>query len=191
MTNRVCDKFYLIFIEIFVLCIASASLKHYYLYVLLVCFLCLMEYFIMPQDYSFTKEKIPHKDLDVYIGKKIKFRRSTLGISQDKLGSYLGVTFQQIQKYEKGVNRVSVSMLYSIAKMLNVDLEYFVEGFDAGNILREDGHPIYDTGFSKKKESKETADLLRWYYKIVDPLIKKKILEIVKIFASMHSKKPD
>lgn len=142
-------------------------------------------------NYNSAKVKVPHKDLDVYIGQKVKFRRSMLGVSQDKLGSCLGITFQQIQKYEKGTNRVSASMLYNIASILNVDIAYFVEGFDERKTLHDDNTPAYDVDFSKRKESKETADLLKSYYKIVDPTMRKKIFDIVKTFAAANSKKAD
>ncbi len=128
----------------------------------------------MSLDYNLTKVKVSHKDLDVHIGQKVKFRRSMLGISQDKLGSYLGVTFQQVQKYEKGTNRISASMLYNIANMLNVDMKYFVDDFYINKVLHDGSVPTYDVDFSKKKETKETVDLLKAYYKITDPYNKEK-----------------
>ena len=142
----------------------------------------------MPQDYSFPKERVSYKDLDAHVGQKIKFRRSTLSMSQDKLGSCLGITFQQIQKYEKGVNRVSFSMLYNIAKILKVGMEYFVEGYNnAGKVLHDDNTLTYDIKSSKKKESKESSDLLRAYYKITNHVVRKKVLDIVKTFAKESS----
>ncbi len=126
--------------------------------------------------------KLSHKDLDAYIGRKLKFRRTMLGISQDKLGSYLGITFQQIQKYEKGTNRVSASMLCSISKMLKVDIGYFVEGFESSDALRDDNKATYDAT-AKMKESKEIANLLKSYDKISTPAVKKKIADLVKVIA--------
>ena len=79
-------------------------------------------------DYNGVKTKNINKDLDIYIGNRVKLRRTMLGISQDRLGTSLGITFQQIQKYEKGVNRISASTLYSIANILGVDFSYFIEG---------------------------------------------------------------
>ncbi|MGF7157316.1 helix-turn-helix domain-containing protein [Bartonella heixiaziensis] len=63
---------------------------------------------------------------DIFIGKKIRFQRTMLGMSQKQLGSRLGVTFQQIQKYEKGLNRVSAERLKEIADLLNVPLSFFI-----------------------------------------------------------------
>ena len=69
-------------------------------------------------------EVVSCKSLDEYIGQRLKARRTMMGISQTKLGESLGVTFQQIQKYEKGVNRISASMLYNISVILGVDFSY-------------------------------------------------------------------
>ncbi|MDR1561017.1 MAG: helix-turn-helix domain-containing protein [Holosporaceae bacterium] len=134
--------------------------------------------------YSPKNSKSSYKDLDLYIGNRVKFRRSALGISQDRLGMYLGITFQQIQKYEKGVNRISASTLYNIANALSTDFAYFVRGYQNSS-LRENNVPSYEFDNSKKKES---MDLLRSYYKITDPVVRKKILSIIKTFATTTSK---
>jgi transcriptional regulator with XRE-family HTH domain len=123
--------------------------------------------------------------LDSYIGKRVKARRSFLGISQEKLGSYLGITFQQIQKYEKGVNRISTSTLYSIANILAVDLSYFIEGYQQATSLGEGDKPVYELDQTKKKE---TSDLLRSFYKITNPAVRKKILELIKSIATASQK---
>jgi transcriptional regulator with XRE-family HTH domain len=66
--------------------------------------------------------------LDRYVGTRVRQRRLEIGMSQEKLGEALGITFQQVQKYEKGTNRVSVSRLHQIAETLGVPLSYFYEG---------------------------------------------------------------
>ena len=140
----------------------------------------------MSSDYNLTKSRNSNKDLDAYIGSKVKCRRSMLGISQDKLGSHLGITFQQVQKYEKGANRVSASMLYHIADMLNVDFAFFINGFEQSKSLHDcNTAPTYDIDASKRKES---ADLLKAYYKINDQSTRKKILKLVKAFSSAEKK---
>ena len=63
--------------------------------------------------------------IDVHVGSRIRLRRTMLGMSQEKLGESLGITFQQIQKYEKGTNRVSCSRLYEISQILDVPITYF------------------------------------------------------------------
>jgi len=132
-------------------------------------------------DYSQPVAKSHRSYLDIYIGERVKSRRSFLGISQEKLGSHLGVTFQQIQKYEKGINRISASMLHGIANFLSVDFSYFVDGYKGESSLREESTPVYEMDNTKKKE---TTDLLRAYYKITDPVVRKKALELVKAIAA-------
>ena len=77
-------------------------------------------------------KKMLHPVDEEYVGMKLRWLRSKRRVSQEKLGDRLGVTFQQVQKYEKGSNRVSASRLYEIAKILEVDISYFFEGF-SGN----------------------------------------------------------
>jgi transcriptional regulator with XRE-family HTH domain len=69
-------------------------------------------------------------NVDTHVGKKLKLRRVALGISQEELGNILGIAFQQVQKYEKGINRVSSGRLYCISKALNVPVNYFFEGIE-------------------------------------------------------------
>ncbi|MDR1551471.1 MAG: helix-turn-helix domain-containing protein [Holosporaceae bacterium] len=135
---------------------------------------------------STSKRKSSREDLDAYIGGRIKSRRSFLGISQDKLGSYLGVTFQQVQKYEKGTNRVSASMLYDVARILSVDVTYFYEGFRGEQTLNDDEDPVYIGGGVLNE--KETAELLRSYYGISIPSVRKKFSELMKTLAGSELK---
>ncbi len=72
------------------------------------------------------KMQAPNLNIDLFVGKKIRFRRKMLKMSQKTLGHYLGVTFQQIQKYEKGLNRVSAGRLKEISDILNVPLAFFL-----------------------------------------------------------------
>jgi transcriptional regulator with XRE-family HTH domain len=135
-----------------------------------------------------TGKKSHSGDLDFYIGSRVKSRRSALGISQDKLGSYLGVTFQQIQKYEKGANRISASALYNIANALSIDFSYFVDGYRGRSSVYEDDVPNYELDKLKKRES---IELLRAYYKISNPAVRKKILDMIKAFSTNLSKKEE
>jgi transcriptional regulator with XRE-family HTH domain len=132
-------------------------------------------------DCSELKTKSLQNSLDAYIGKRVKARRFFLGISQEKLGSYLGITFQQIQKYEKGVNRISASTLYNIANILAVDISYFIEGYRQAPSLGEESEPVYKMDQARKKEM---AELLRSFQKVTNPIIRKKILDLIKSIAS-------
>ena len=71
---------------------------------------------------------IRSSDVDTHVGKRVRERRKVLGMSQTKLADALGISFQQVQKYEIGVNRVAASRLWDMAKALEVDVEYFFEG---------------------------------------------------------------
>src|SRR3982750_545860 len=75
------------------------------------------------------KADAPHP-VDIYVGARVKERRKALGISQEKLAEALGLTFQQVQKYERGANRVSASKLWEIARALKINVAYFYEGLE-------------------------------------------------------------
>ncbi|HMB76303.1 MAG TPA: helix-turn-helix transcriptional regulator, partial [Kiloniellaceae bacterium] len=75
------------------------------------------------------KRQGPHP-VDIYVGGRVRLRRTYLGYSQEKLGQALGLTFQQIQKYERGLNRISSSKLYELSKLLEVPVAFFFEGME-------------------------------------------------------------
>ncbi|HVY12715.1 MAG TPA: helix-turn-helix transcriptional regulator [Alphaproteobacteria bacterium] len=128
-----------------------------------------------------SHESFPHP-LDIHVGQKLRQRRLMLGLTQEKLGALLGLTFQQVQKYERGQNRVSASRLYEVAKALRVPVAYFFE--DAPD---QGGPP----GLSDQKQealednsgdynARETAELMRAYYRIDDPKKRKRVLDLIR-----------
>ena len=114
-------------------------------------------------------------NIDSFIGRKVKQRRSELGISQGKLGEYLGVSFQQIQKYENGKNRISASSLVQISRILGVDFSYFVDGCDGTKSLRDGSTAVYQS-----HNNKELTLLVTYFLKIKDPALRKQILDLTK-----------
>jgi transcriptional regulator with XRE-family HTH domain len=80
--------------------------------------------------------------VDAHVGNRVRLRRQLIGMSQEKLGELLGITFQQVQKYEKGSNRVSASRLHKMSKVLNVPIQYFFEGLQEP----ENGSGLGETG---------------------------------------------
>ncbi|MCR5225560.1 MAG: helix-turn-helix domain-containing protein [Alphaproteobacteria bacterium] len=137
--------------------------------------------------YSVSKKEeceIADDGLDCYIGSRVKSRRMILGLSQNKLASCLGVSFQQVQKYEKGVNRISASMLHRIANALSVNYSYFFDGFNSG-CLKEESLPAYEFSGDRKRE---TTELLRAYYKISSVAVRRKMLELIRSFAFNEEK---
>jgi len=124
----------------------------------------------------------PHP-VDVHVGKRLRLRRNMLGLSQEDLGKSIGVTFQQVQKYERGTNRIGSSRLYDIAAMLSVPVGYFFEEVESG------AEAVSSYGFAedisipkeaKDFDSKETIDLVKAYYKICDPSVRNKVLSLIK-----------
>jgi transcriptional regulator with XRE-family HTH domain len=135
----------------------------------------------------------PHP-VDIYAGKKLRLKRTILGLSQESLGNSIGVTFQQIQKYERGINRMSSSRLFEFSKVLKVPVAYFFEGYEES--FDEAGEKIEMLGMAEETasfehddqlSSRETLEMMRAYYRIADPNIRKKIFELVKSLAEREN----
>lgn len=126
--------------------------------------------------------------VDVHVGKRLRMRRKMLGMSQEDLGRPVGVTFQQIQKYERGTNRVGSSRLYDFAKILNVSVGYFFEGF-TGETAKEDRVSAADisSDVQESLESKETMSLVQAYYRIPDAAVRAKVLGLIKSLRNVSS----
>jgi len=120
--------------------------------------------------------------VDVHVGSRVRLRRTLLGMSQDKLGKALSLTFQQIQKYERGANRIGSSRLYKLSQILDVPISFFfddmppeVTGKAMG--MSEGGKQTFEVNQLSRRE---TLELVRAYYKIKDPVVRKKLFEMVK-----------
>ena len=124
--------------------------------------------------------------IDVHVGNRIRLRRTLLGISQAALADALGLTFQQVQKYEKGANRVSSSRLLDMANVLDVTVSYFFEEMAAGvseqtpsNLMSAKKLPAIEQE-KDPMARRETLELVRAYYRIEDPAVRKRIAELTK-----------
>ena len=125
-------------------------------------------------------KKSPHP-VDVHVGGRVRLRRMLLGMSQDRLGEALGLTFQQVQKYEKGVNRIGASRIFEIAKILDVPIQYFYDDFEgrpAQNYGFAEGDG--DANFMQMLHSPEGVQLCRHFAEIKDPKVRKRVLDLVK-----------
>ncbi len=120
-----------------------------------------------------VKEDGPHP-IDVLVGRRARERRMLEGMSQTAVAEKLGLTFQQLQKYEKGLNRISASRLYELAQIFDVPVAYFYEGMEAGK-----GAP--DDTLTKR----ETLELVRAYYKITDPAVRGSIRRLTQAAAKL------
>lgn len=130
----------------------------------------------------------PHP-VDVHVGARVRQRRTLLGMSQEKLGAAVDLTFQQIQKYERGANRIGCSRLYEFSKVLDVPVDYFFEEMPVNVLVGRGGGRgkrglSEDAGhFQGEKDplvKRETLELVRAYYKIVEPRVRKRLFEMVK-----------
>lgn len=128
--------------------------------------------------------------IDVHVGKRIRLRRTLLGMSQEMVADALGITFQQVQKYERGSNRVSASRLWDLSQILDVPVGFFYDDMSdetkehsprimrGGNV--EDG---YVESHTDPMARRETLELVRAYYSIANHGLRKRITEMVKAVA--------
>jgi transcriptional regulator with XRE-family HTH domain len=125
--------------------------------------------------------------IDVHVGSRVRLRRMMLGMSQEKLGEHLGITFQQIQKYEKGTNRIGASRLQAIARVMGVPVSFFFE--DAPMIdpdankskgFEDAGSTSYVVDFLS---SAEGLALNKAFVRIKDVKVRRKVVELVKTLA--------
>ena len=117
----------------------------------------------------------PHP-VDVHVGSRVRLRRILLGKNQTQLGAALGVTFQQLQKNERGMNRIGASRLRQLSQILDVPVSYFFEGLNEGAKAwsSDDTSP-----------ERETLEFVRAYYRITDPRSRKRLFELVKAMAKL------
>lgn len=124
--------------------------------------------------------KLPNP-VDVHVGSRVRMRRMLIGMSQEKLGESLGLTFQQVQKYEKGSNRIGASRLYQIGAVLGVPIEFFFEGLERDAAVNGDGNAArFDT---ELLSSAEGIQLNSAFFSIADPRLRKRLLDLVKAMA--------
>jgi transcriptional regulator with XRE-family HTH domain len=122
-----------------------------------------------------TKKANP---IDAQVGSRVRIRRMLIGMSQEKLGDLLGLTFQQVQKYEKGVNRIGAGRLFEIARILGVPIDFFYDGVAASETLGASAPPVMEF-----VSSGEGLQLSLAFMKIRDPKVRKRVLDLVKSLA--------
>jgi transcriptional regulator with XRE-family HTH domain len=123
--------------------------------------------------------------IDVHVGSRVRLRRMLLGMSQEKLGEHLGLTFQQIQKYEKGINRIGASRLFDLSRVLAVPVQFFYEelpvaGGEKAAGFAERPAESYAVEFLG---SREGLELNKAFARISDPRVRRSIVELVRAFA--------
>jgi transcriptional regulator with XRE-family HTH domain len=128
--------------------------------------------------------------IDVHVGGRVRLRRTLMGMSQERLGEALGLTFQQVQKYERGVNRIGASRLFDLARVLDVPIGFFfddmpdgVGGTTSSSLGRRTSGGFADAqdGFEDDTlHRRETLELVRAYYRITDPAVRKRVFDLIK-----------
>lgn len=125
--------------------------------------------------------------IDVHVGSRVRMRRMLIGMSQEKLGEQLGLTFQQVQKYEKGSNRVSASRLFQMGRILGVAVQYFFEELPLAS-----ASALPEMGFAESAgeplimdflTSSEGLQLNKAFTQIKDPSVRRKVVELVRTLA--------
>src|SRR5262250_2153557 len=128
--------------------------------------------------------------IDVHVGGRVRLRRTLLGMSQEKLAEAIGLTFQQVQKYERGANRIGSSRLFDLARVLDVPVSYFFEDMSSTVAAKT---PSRMRGFAEDRPEpfepdpmarRETLELVRAYYRIADPRVRKRVFELTKSLAN-------
>jgi len=125
--------------------------------------------------------------IDGQVGNRVRLRRMLIGMSQERLGELLGLTFQQVQKYEKGVNRIGAGRLFEVSRILGVPIDYFYEGAStqlSGSSETEASPPIMEF-----VSSGEGLQLSLAFMKIKDPKLRKRVLDLVKQMAEDEDEK--
>jgi transcriptional regulator with XRE-family HTH domain len=125
--------------------------------------------------------------IDKHVGERVRMRRMLLGMSQEKLGEQLGLTFQQVQKYEKGVNRIGASRLFDLAQVLGVPIQFFYEAMPssvsgqmaAPGLADKSGEPYVADFLS----SRDSVELNKAFARITDPRIRRSIVDMVRSIA--------
>jgi transcriptional regulator with XRE-family HTH domain len=123
--------------------------------------------------------------VDIHVGARVRLRRTLLGMSQEKLGEAIGLTFQQVQKYERGANRVGASRLYDLSRVLEVPVSFFFDDMP-DEISTKSVHERREMSESPDPfdndpmNRRETLELVRAYYRITDPTQRTRVFELVK-----------
>ncbi len=136
-----------------------------------------------------TSEGNPNP-IDVHVGSRVRLRRTLLGLSQEKLGEAIGLTFQQVQKYERGANRVGASRLFDLSRVLDVPVSFFFDDMPDG-VSRQSPRQLVagltenpaETPDQDPLSKRETLELVRAYYRITDPRVRRRVFDLAKALA--------
>ncbi len=147
----------------------------------------------MPKGAGRKRGSTAYNPIDVHVGARLRARRTLLGLSQTALGDAMGISFQQLQKYETGGNRISASRLYDVSKILDVDISYFFDEMDRNTKSESPARlshqkrkrlPRKPPKSEDPLHKRETLEFVRVYYRITDPKIRGYIRKLIQSTAS-------
>jgi transcriptional regulator with XRE-family HTH domain len=127
--------------------------------------------------------------IDVHVGSRVRLRRTLLGMSQERLGNAIGLTFQQVQKYERGANRIGASRLFDLSRVLDVPVSFFFDDIhpnvaasvaEGASGMSEPAAPYEPDPMMRR----ETLELVRAYYRVSDAQTRRRLFELVKAIAN-------
>src|SRR5579872_4865318 len=125
--------------------------------------------------------------IDIHVGSRVRLRRNMLGLSQEKLGEAIGLTFQQVQKYERGANRVGASRLHELSRVLDVPVSFFFDDTDpvrAPAIPGGFAEPPAEAFESDPLRRRESIELVEAYYAIDDVAVRRRLFDLAKALAA-------
>jgi transcriptional regulator with XRE-family HTH domain len=130
--------------------------------------------------------------IDAQVGNRVRLRRMLIGMSQERLGEMLGLTFQQVQKYEKGVNRIGAGRLFEVSRILGVPVDYFYEGVNGQHAPESNGSSAVQATppILEFVASGEGLQLSLAFMRIRDTRVRKRMLDLVKTLAEDSEKEP-
>ena len=135
----------------------------------------------LPAPHTLSRRGEGPNPIDVHVGARLRLRRTLLGLSQEKLGEAVGITFQQLQKYERGSNRISASRLFNLSQVLEVPVSFFFDDMpQAGAQPAPEAAAPSETEEFDSMARRETLELVRAYYRIGDPSVRKRTFDLVK-----------
>jgi transcriptional regulator with XRE-family HTH domain len=127
--------------------------------------------------------RTPHP-VDVHVGGRVRMRRTVLGMSQERLGDAIGLTFQQVQKYERGTNRIGASRLYELSVVLSVPVGFFYEDYAVHRPTGMSEAPA--SGYAAATLQRDALELMGVFQRIADPEMRRRVLDLAKAIAGAY-----
>lgn len=128
------------------------------------------------------------QDIDTHVGKRLRLRRTMMGLSQEAIAKAVGITFQQVQKYEKGANAMNSSRLYEFAQFMQVPVAYFFDGLELGTKpaagFAEEGE-AFDHNH-KKVSDRESLEMMKAFKRIAEQSVRKRLSDLVRAIADQR-----